>query len=217
MSDITISYKGNSIATMDASGTKTLLTEGKYCEDDIEVAYVKPSGGGISVDDIATNSEPSGAIVLSNTVTAIGTNAFRAKSAITSMQGAGVTTIASECFRDCSHLTDVRFPNCTSQAPSYAFTNCSRLATADIGKCSQINNNSFSGCTALRTLILRRTSVCPIGGWSNSYLRGIYDNPTASTIYVPNDLISSYQTASNWVKAYNAGVTFSKIEGSVYE
>ena len=46
MSDITISYKGSSIATMDASGTKTLLTEGKYCEDDIEVAYVKPSGGG---------------------------------------------------------------------------------------------------------------------------------------------------------------------------
>lgn len=47
MSDITISYKGNSIATMDATGTKTLLTEGKYCEDDIEVAYVKPSGGGV--------------------------------------------------------------------------------------------------------------------------------------------------------------------------
>lgn len=49
MADITINYKGNSIATMDASGTKTLLTEGKYCEDDIEIEYVKPSGGGASV------------------------------------------------------------------------------------------------------------------------------------------------------------------------
>lgn len=46
MSDITINYKGSAIATMDASGTKTLLTEGKYCEDDITVDYVKPSGGG---------------------------------------------------------------------------------------------------------------------------------------------------------------------------
>ena len=45
MSDITINYKGSSIATMDASGTKTLLTEGKYCEDDIEVVYVSPGGG----------------------------------------------------------------------------------------------------------------------------------------------------------------------------
>ena len=46
MSDITINYKGSAIATMDASGTKTLLTEGKYCEDDIEVVYVSPGGGG---------------------------------------------------------------------------------------------------------------------------------------------------------------------------
>lgn len=45
MSDIAINYKGSSIATMDASGTKTLLTSGKYCEADIIVQYTKPSGG----------------------------------------------------------------------------------------------------------------------------------------------------------------------------
>lgn len=43
MSDITIGYKGGTIGTMDATGTKTLLTSGKYCEDDIEIAYVKPT------------------------------------------------------------------------------------------------------------------------------------------------------------------------------
>lgn len=42
MSDINISYKGNSIATLDASGTKTLLTSGKYCEADLEVVYTRP-------------------------------------------------------------------------------------------------------------------------------------------------------------------------------
>lgn len=41
--DVEISYKGSQIATMDASGTKTLETEGTYCEDDIEVVYNKPS------------------------------------------------------------------------------------------------------------------------------------------------------------------------------
>ena len=46
MSDVTVSYKGSSIATMSASGTKTLLTEGKYCEDDITIDYVKSGGGG---------------------------------------------------------------------------------------------------------------------------------------------------------------------------
>lgn len=43
MSDVNINYKGASIATLDATGTKTLLTQGKYCEGNIEVAYTKPS------------------------------------------------------------------------------------------------------------------------------------------------------------------------------
>ena len=40
---VTIGYKGNTIATMSAQGTKTLQTAGKYCEDDITVGYV-PDG-----------------------------------------------------------------------------------------------------------------------------------------------------------------------------
>lgn len=43
MADVTISYKGAAIATMDASGSKTLNTQGKYCEDDIAVSYVAPT------------------------------------------------------------------------------------------------------------------------------------------------------------------------------
>ena len=46
---------------------------------------------------------------------------------------------------------------------------------------------------------------------------GIYNNPTESTIYVPQDLISSYQADSKWSLAYNAGATFLPIEGSEYE
>lgn len=43
MSEVNINYKGSKIAGMDASGTKTLLTEGKYCEDDISVEYTRPT------------------------------------------------------------------------------------------------------------------------------------------------------------------------------
>lgn len=48
MSDITVTFKNQTILTMDASGSKPLLTGGKYCEGDITIAYVKPSGGGSS-------------------------------------------------------------------------------------------------------------------------------------------------------------------------
>lgn len=34
-----VSYSGSEIATMEESGTKTLLTSGKYCESDIIVEY----------------------------------------------------------------------------------------------------------------------------------------------------------------------------------
>lgn len=43
MADVEISYKGSQIATMNASGVKTLLTGDTFCEDDIVVSYTKPS------------------------------------------------------------------------------------------------------------------------------------------------------------------------------
>ena len=39
MADVTVKYKGNTIAEMSAAGTKTLNTSGAYCEGDIEVSY----------------------------------------------------------------------------------------------------------------------------------------------------------------------------------
>ena len=45
MADLTIKFKGQPIVEMTESGTKTLKTAGKYCEDDISVEYAKPAGG----------------------------------------------------------------------------------------------------------------------------------------------------------------------------
>ena len=49
MADVEISYRGNVIASLSASGTKTLQTSGKYCDDDITVDYTSPGGGGITL------------------------------------------------------------------------------------------------------------------------------------------------------------------------
>lgn len=40
---VTVSYKGETIASMNTGGTKTLKTAGKYCEGDITLGYV-PDG-----------------------------------------------------------------------------------------------------------------------------------------------------------------------------
>lgn len=43
MADVSISYKGSEIASMNATGVKTLLTSSAFCEDDITVTYTKPA------------------------------------------------------------------------------------------------------------------------------------------------------------------------------
>lgn len=57
--DVTISYKGSTIATMFSSGTKTLNTAGTYCEDDITIDYTKT---GITVVETL---DPNGGTIVS--------------------------------------------------------------------------------------------------------------------------------------------------------
>lgn len=68
-------------------------------------------GGGISVDDIAQNLEPSGDIVLSNDVTTIGDYAFAGKP-ITSLTAPSVTRFGTNSFQNTqiTSITDANFP-----------------------------------------------------------------------------------------------------------
>lgn len=61
MADVTIKYKDSTIAEMSDNGSKTLKTNGKYCEDDIVVEYVAKNTGVENVKrwDIVTTGETS--------------------------------------------------------------------------------------------------------------------------------------------------------------
>lgn len=62
MADITIKYKNNTIAELNESGTKTLNTNGKYCEGDITIQYSKTEQSSTSIfkrwDVTVTNGLP---------------------------------------------------------------------------------------------------------------------------------------------------------------
>lgn len=68
MADVTVSYKGSNIVELDDSATKTLTTSGKYCEGDITIDYVKPSGGQIYGDNEVIFYDYDGTIVYSCTI-----------------------------------------------------------------------------------------------------------------------------------------------------
>ena len=168
-----------------------------------------------------------------SSVTSISSNAFNACTGLVNIQCDGIMgTVGTDAFT-CnstypSNLETLRFPNLSKGKSVTWSTVCGtttvanaaqKLRLADIGFTYRIAASAFANCYALKTLILRRTTVCSLANVSaflNTPMRGY--NSLTGTVYVPSDLISSYQTATNWSTLYNDGtVTFAAIEGSEYE
>lgn len=134
---------------------------------------------------------------------------------------------ASErAFYDCRKLTDANFPKLKYAYANYSnlgtnmFRNCYLLAHAEMGEIDRLQANMFDSCRALTALVLRKTSVVQlvnVNALVNTPMRG-YGGTYSGHVYVPQALIASYQTASNWSTLYAAYPDiFKAIEGSVYE
>ena len=169
--------------------------------------------------------------VIPSGVTTIGTNAFQNCESLETISCDGViTSMASNIFIGSSTypmaLREVYFPNMATTSGNLfgsgtAANACQNLEIVDLGKTTGINGTSaFTNCYKLQTLILRRTgSICSLSNgtpFDNTPMSGY--NGLTGTVYVPQSLISTYQTATNWKTLYNAGyISFVKIEGSIYE
>ena len=114
---------------------------------------------------------------------------------LTSLEEDGITNLASYAFYNNINLTNVIFPNLlTLQA--YAFQGCSNLTTVDIGGQCSING-AFNGCSKMDALILRNTNnICTLT--SSSALSGSKIATGFGGVYVPDTLLSTYKSASNW-------------------
>ena len=97
-------------------------------------------------------------------------------------------------------LKSVYLPNATSIGQE-AFKRNTGLTTVTLLKCTTIKTDAFAFCSKIETITLGANSVCSIAGTSAI--------PATSshhiTVYVPSDLITSYQNASNWSYLYNEG------------
>jgi hypothetical protein len=123
-------------------------------------------------------------------------------------------------FKDCKSLKKVVL---TCDFGTAVFSGCSALELADItGDIAR--DQLFNNCSALETVVLRKTSVATILAptyWAFTFNGTPFDNNpagTGGTVYVPAALIEEYKVATNWSVLYEAGtVTFAAIEGSEYE
>ena len=172
-----------------------------------------------------------GDVVLPSTVTSIGQYSFANCDGIETFTAPGsITTLGTYTFNGASGhvmaLRECHMPHLgTGIALNLNWGNataanaCQHLEICDIGNAKSIAANTFANCYALQTLIMRRTSVTTLANVSaflNTPMRG--RNSLTGTIYVPEALIESYQTATTWKTLYGYGyVTFEPIEGSEWE
>ena len=113
---------------------------------------------------LGCSSKAIGEIVIPNSVTSIGDNAFYECSGLTSVTiPNSVTSIGNYAFCYCSGLTSVTIPNSVTSIGTYAFYECTGLTSVTIpNSVTSIGDDAFSGCKGLTSVTIGN-SVKSIG------------------------------------------------------
>ena len=154
MAEVNVTYKGENILTMNDYGEKILNTEGKYCEDDIDVEFVDdvwPEGAKRGVEPYIEEIYDSDGNLIDAKLygyTKIRDYAFHYghNLALTSLPD-GITSIGDEAFAYCSNLALTSLPDGITSIGDGAFYNCSSLTTITFkGTPTVIARNAFAYC-----------------------------------------------------------------------
>lgn len=127
-------------------------------------------------------------------VTQIGAYAFRDCGGLTGISFPKVVSIGTQAFRSCG-LTAVNFPLVTVLG-TFAFSNCTSLTSVDFPLVTVLGNQTFSDCTSLTSVVLRASTVCNLQ--SANVFTGTPIESGTGYVYVPDELVDSYKSATNW-------------------
>ena len=116
-------------------------------------------------------------------VTAIGINAFRNCSGLTSVTiPNSVTSIGQHAFSNCSGLTSVTIPNSVTSIGIQAFLGCSGLTSINIpNSVTSIEHGVFYSCSGLTSITIPN-SVTTIGDWAFNSCSGL------TSVTIPNSV-----------------------------
>ena len=133
-------------------------------------------------------------ITIPNSVTSIGEYTFEGCSSLKSISiPNSVTVIEDRLFQSCRGLTSVTIPDSVTSIGFWAFYSCTSLASITIpDSVTDIEDQAFEYCSALKSVMM--DSIVPPSLGSNVFR---YANSKLN-IYVPNESVDAYKTATNW-------------------
>lgn len=151
-------------------------------------------------------------------VTTLGSSAFSDCAALTAPVFMPLADVGSSSFAGCARLPCAVVGSFGAYASYSMYRNTALVAVDILGGNSMGGAKTFSGDTALKTLILRASSVCALGNLNIVEGTPFASGKSGGTLYVPSALIASYQAATNWstILGYPNN-QIKAIEGSIYE
>ena len=226
------------IIKVQAGKKKRLQTAETWCDRDIIVEAEGGAGDRTMEDGLVARTLTE---YINETVTRIGNYAFGNFASLEYVSLPNVTEIeGGNHFASCTMLKRVNIPNlqksisssgnnfrqCTAleelRIPLYngilAVSGCTSLKVYEVATPYNIPASAFSGLTSFDTLVLHCTKVIPLANISAFTGTPFAEGGTGGKVYVPQQYIESYKTATNWSSLYSAGTCeFIAIEGSEYE
>ena len=144
--------------------------------------------------------------------TSIGDSAFMDCTSLTTVNLPECTSIGEYAFKYCTNLTTIDLPECSSIGNA-AFMDCISLTTIDLPECTSIES-AFNNCASLTTIILSNNQVVTLEKYA-------FNNTPISSgtgyIYVPDNLVDSYKTATNWSTYANQIKPISELPSNLKE
>ena len=181
------------------SNNRTLYIGGKKVEGDLVIPDSVTSIGSSAFKGCTGLTS----IVIPDSVTSIGDNAFYGCTGLTNVTiGNSVTSIGAGAFEGCTGLTSVIIPDSITSISGDAFRGCTGLTSVTIpDSVTRIGDSAFKGCRKLQDIYITDIAAwCNISGLNNlmSY------SSSNKNLYLNNKLVTSLIIPNN-VTSIGAG------------
>lgn len=143
-------------------------------------------------------------------LTTLGRNGFNS-TGLESINLPLCTKLGVASFSQTNKLVVATLPLVTSlEGSCFSYSSVQKIDTSSV---ISIGAYAFGGAQQLDTLILRNSSVCTLANSTNTFTNTKIAAGTGY-IYVPDNLVDSYKTATNWVTFANQIKPISELEGT---